>query len=404
VRAYHCWFNDSNTKLPVWESPLQTGLEFSPLFSSWRDSDQGLDVSTLFSPGLASLLYKEGQALLQLGMVLEESENAGWLASTCEQLSAAVERSFDAKKKSYCYRDISSWRCDPDKDIKEFKRNGTFQIKRNFKVQRRLLVTCSAPHAKSKNVQIKLAGTCNGSPISEVFSMNFPYYQNSLTRYTSKNLFTTLESVEVSGLSKEAVINVKLAGTDFSDLSLFLPLWAGLVSPENAREIIENDLLPHYLTPFGLSCFPLDNSTAGESQPNSIVPLWNALMIESLIKYGYRAEAARVLTNLLEASIVEWKQTGHTNSSLRTTDGRGNGDHDSLDGLRPIWPLLKLLGIEYLDTKELNLRGLNDLFASFTVQYERVMLILQQNSTVIQTVTGSRTEIEQAGNYKILLP
>ncbi len=404
IRAFRCWFDASGEKLPVWESPLQTALEFSPIISTWQETDQGLDVSTIFSPGLIAILYKEGQALMQLAIRLNSDEDVKWLKMTCEQLSSAIERSYDPNKKSYRYRDIVSWRCDPAQSIKEIKHNGLVLLNRNFRVPRRLLITCSSPRSELKEVQLILRGTNENSSVSELITMKLLYQQSGLTRCTSKNLFTTLESIDISGLPKEAVISIKLAGTDSEDLSLFLPLWAGLVSADNAREIIENNLLPRYSSPYGFSSFPRDEINSVDSKKNSVIPLWNALIIESLLQYGYREAAANVLTQHLKTIFSEWQHNGYTNSSYRVADGKGCGDHNGLDGLVPIWPLLKLLGIEFLSNKELIIREFNDLFPPFTVQYERVMLILQKHSTVIQTISGSRTEIEQAGNYKILLP
>jgi len=62
------------------------------------------------------------------------------------------------------------------------------------------------------------------------------------------------------------------------------------------------------------------------------------------------------------------------------------------------------LGIEQMDHKELILHGLNDFLPSFTVQYERVTLQLSRELTSIQTLNGSRSEVNQPGTYKIILP
>lgn len=400
LRAYRAWFQTSTSALPTWESPIQTGLDGSPLFATWQATDQGLDVRSLFSPALAALLYKEGQALLELAQKTDAHENDEWLTATCAQLRAAVERSFDPHIHSYRYQDAQSGRCDPTQELRQFKRDGSIQVKRAFKVPRRLLLICNAEKTIPRHLEVTLSGTCQSRPVQEKISLNFPFYQHGLSRATSKELFETLETVQVSGLESGSVLTLRLAGTDQEDISLFLPLWAGIPSAETAREIIEQNLIPRYLNELGLSTYP--NLT--DPRQNVISPFWNTFLLESLLQYGYRKEAATVLNRLYASIFAQWSQSGHANSELNAADGSGRGEQNTLLGLPPLSDLLPLLSIESLEKDQLILQGFNDLFAPFTVQYERVLLILSQHSTVIQTVNGSRTEINQAGHYKILLP
>lgn len=401
VRAFRCWFAKAGSEIPVWESPLQTGLENSPLFAAWLPTDQGVEIKTIFSPALVAMLYKEAHSLLQIGQKIENSEDSEWLNAISQRLSEALEHAYDPKTHSYRYLDAQSCRCEAVQELRSFKRNGLIQFKRNFKTRRRLLITCTSPKASRKSLQITLNGMCQGEPVNEKASLNFLYYQNGTSRYTSEHLFTSLESVEITGLQEDALLSLKLAGTELDDLSLFLPLWAGMVTPERAKDLVEGGLLPHYLSPYGLTSFRMENTA---TEKNSISTLWNTFLIEGLLRYGQREVAADVTKRLFTAIFSEWRQSGRTISSLRASDGRGSGDHGSLESLPLLWPLLQLMGVEFLDNQELILHGFNDLFAPFTVQYERVMLTLSQHSTVIQTVNGSRTEIDKAGRYKILLP
>ncbi|MEA5077129.1 MAG: hypothetical protein VB013_01040 [Anaerolineaceae bacterium] len=400
LRAYHAWFPGNTSALPTWESPIQTGLDGSPLFATWQATDQGLDVRSFFSPALAALLYKEGQALLALAQKTGAHEEDEWLTAISAQLREAVERSYDPQSHSYRYLDAQSGRCDPAQELRQFKHDGSIQVKRNFKVPRRLLLICNAEKTSPKHLEVTLNGSHQSQPVQEKISLDFPFYQNGLSRATSKELFETLESVQVSGLESGSALTLRLAGTDQEDLSLFLPLWAGIPPAERAHEIIEKNLLPHYLNEFGLSTYP----SLTDDKQNAISPFWNAFLLESLLQYGYRKEAAMVLNRLYTSIFAQWAQSGQVNSELNAADGSGRGEHNTLLGLPPLSALLTLLSIESLEKDQVILQGFNDLFAPFTVQYERVMLMLSQHSTVIQTVNGSRTEIDQAGHYKILLP
>lgn len=399
-RAYRAWFVGSEDALPTWESALQTGLERSPLFSTWRATDQGLDVHSVFSPALAAMLYKEAEALLSLAEKTDSHENEPWLRAKADQLKNALENAYDAKAHSYCYLDVKTGRCDSAQELRLFKRDGNIQLKRNFKAPRRLLLICNAEKESPKHVEVTLKGTCQAKPVQEKVFVNFSFLQSAIGRATSIELFETLESVEVNGLGHSSSLALCLAGTDQQDISLFMPLWAGVPSAEAAAQIIEQNLLPRYLSDAGFTTFP---GQADETQ-NGVSPFWNTFLLESLLKYGYRKEAAQVLNQLYQAIITQWAQSGQINSEISFTTGMGSGEHNSLLGLLPIKPLLNLLSLDSIEKDQVILQGFNDLFAPFTVQYERVMLILTAHSTVIQTVNGSRTEIDQAGHYKILLP
>jgi len=399
-RAYRAWFKGDEAALPTWESAMQTGLERSPLFSTWKAIDLGLDIHYIFSPALAALLYKETQALLNLAQRTDSHENDTWLTARAEQLRLAIEKTYDAKTQTYRYLDVQSGRCDAPKELHTIKHDGILQLKRNFKSPRRFIVLCIAEKDSPKHVEVTLRGTCQGKPLQEKITLNFSFYQAGISRTTGLELFEGLESVEVQGLVSGSTLSLHLAGTDQQDISLLLPLWAGIPSAEVAAQIIEHNLLPHYLNEFGLSTYPAQM----DERQNNVSPFWNTLLLEALLQYGYRKEAADILSRLYHGIIQQWTSSGHINSEINPQNGLGSGEHNSMLGLLPIRPLLNLLSIESLEKDQVILQGFNDLFAPFTVQYERVMLILSQNSTVIQTVNGSRTEIEQAGHYKILLP
>ncbi len=401
TRALRCWFSEGAEQQPCWESALQTGLEHSPIFSTGQPGDQGLAPQTVFSPALAALLYHEAESLRQLAHQVDDPEADAWLNERREALLHVVDASFDEKSSAYRYRDAQSGRCDAPQTLREFKHNGLIQFKRNLKTPRRLLLSCSGLKSGSQPVQVIINGSLHKQPVSEKIHIGMQYYNSGFGHQTGQHLFDVIEAVEVSGLDKVATLSLSLAGTDRDDISLFLPLWAGMASNETAQAMIENTLLPNYLSPYGFTTFPLDQAPL---ETNSISPLWNTFIIEALLRYGYREVAASALTHLYNALFAQWNQNGHFSSSLRASDGKGSGERDSISGLVPIWPFLRMLGVEFLHPSQVILQGLNDRFAPFTVQYERVMLTLSQHSTVIETVNGSRTEIDQAGHYKILLP
>ncbi|NIP32782.1 MAG: hypothetical protein GWN62_23655, partial [Aliifodinibius sp.] len=74
---FHHWFDPVNDPdqdgIPNVGSPLQLGLDNHPLFIPYHSSFTPIDPSLVESPALCSLLYSEGQHLIQISNILEQT-------------------------------------------------------------------------------------------------------------------------------------------------------------------------------------------------------------------------------------------------------------------------------------------------------------------------------------------
>ena len=401
LRSFHCWFNPQTGSLPTWENPLQTGLDRSPQYSDWAPEGQGLDLKTIASPSLLAMLYKECQALLQISHWLNATEEEDWLQTTEQTLIAVINTLWDSKRATYQYADAQTLCSDPAALIHQTNHNGLIKLKRNFKAARRLLIKCTSLEGTIGPINIVIKGMNGSQKIEEPLHFSFSQFINGIARVTSKELFTNLEQIEVNGLRKGCNLELSLAGYDFEDISLFLPLWAGIPSAVQAKELVEHTLLSRYLSPDGLTCLPSDKV---DPHKNLIIPFWNYLMIEGLLLYGYKEAAANVMKRLLDTLVKQWQASGFVNSVIQSSDGVGIGEKDTLAGLPALLPFLRVLGIERITPKEVILSGLNEFFSPITVQYERVTIQTDQSLTCFQTLNGSKVEIRESVLQKIVLP
>jgi len=205
----------------------------------------------------------------------------------------------------------------------------------------------------------------------------------------------------ITGLQKGDEITISLAGFDDEDISLMLPLWAGLLSTEQAGRMVSQTLLPRYLSKFGLAALPIDRYP---DHLHTSLPFWNATLTEGLLNYGLRENAAEVFQAFLAGSTSQWQTNGKINDAIRTDDGRGVGNQDNVNGLVVLLPFLRTLGIERVFPKEIIFNGLNDYLTPFTVQYGRAEVQMNRDCTTISTVNGSKIEIIEAGMQKSILP
>ena len=403
--AFKHWFTEarenSGTGWPVWTHPLQTGLDQAPQYSIWQAADQGIELQFVDSPALGAMLYHECLALIQMGQWLEEKEDSDWLQAKAAEIKDHVSTSWSEAKGIYQYRDIQTGCTEPAADLYQTQGNGSHSPRLKCGGLRRLIVTCIKAEGFPGIIEVTLSGKNSAGEIEEAIHFNSGQFQDGIARATSQQLFTKLDKVIVSGLQKSDILKISLAGFADEDISLFLPLWAGIPTPEQAQTLVETNLLPQYLCKFGATCLPIDKSS---EQAHSVLPLWNSLLVEGLLNYGMRELAAKVCRANLEGIALQWQANGQFNDSIHASDAQGVGDQDTLSGLPGLFTFLRVLGIERISQKEIIFGGLNKYFSAFTVQYGRASLQMDQESTGISTLNGSKTEFHETGMQKIVLP
>jgi hypothetical protein len=401
LRAFKSWFSGQNEKLPVWDSPLQTGIENNPLFSLEPGIGLGMSPHTIKNPPLFALLYKECQALLKIAGWVEDYEDKAWLVEISEKLAVGLETCWDGEHSTYSYRDIETGLRYTPEVLHEFNRNGLFKLKRNLKPPRRLTLFVADIAGGSSTIKVKLTGKNGEADCAEELELRPRYTGLGGVQVVSSQLLTRLETVEVAGLKTKTTLTLGLSGNDSEDVSLLLPLWSGVLSKERQTELIEKTLIPRYLTGSGLATFPLDRVPEADA---TISPFWNYLLIEGLIQANQRDVAARVIENLIRAQMTQWQGSGFVSSAFRASDLRSIGELDSLAGLPTIWPLLRSVGIERMVNNEIILNGLNEFLPPITVQYKEACLTMNADQTLIQSVSGEQVEVIENTAYKIVLP
>jgi hypothetical protein len=405
LNAYKKWSGPIAKKSadhwPVWDHLLQTGLDSAPLYSVWNQSDQGVDLQYVDSPALGAMLFHECQALIEISQILEKDEELNWLQSSAAEIKTHVMAGWNEQGGTFRYRDIVTRQSLAAKKLFHGQMDGTAGKKITIGGERRLIVRCQKAEGFSCNAEVILKGRNAVGETSEKFRFNSSQFQDKVARITSQNLYTQLDSVEISGLQKGDLVQVDAAGFDDEDISLLVPLWAGIPSLDQAQALWERTIKPRYLSSFGLANIPLDRYTG---QTHVMTPLWNWLIVEGLLKYGLREDAALVIKAALSGLTTQWKANQVMNDGIRTSDSQGIGTRENVDSLAAILPFLRALGIEEFQQKELLFAGLNEFLAPFTVQYGRVNVQLKSDCTAISTLNGLKIEIHDTGMNRSILP
>lgn len=403
--AFKYWFHsevpENGAHWPVWDHLLQTGMDSAPLYSTWNEEDQGLDLKAIDNPALGAMLYHECQALMQIGRNLGIEDDQVWLAEKAEQIKTHVQNCWDEERATYRYQDIATGERSKGELLFEAEADGDHRLDLKCAASRRLLVRCVKKEGFPASTEVIVHGKRENRTVVEEFHFTSGHFRDGIARLTSDSLFTSIQKVTVTGLRGGEQIKIAAAGFDDEDLSLLLPLWAGIPSQEQAERLVKDTLQKRYLTSIGLVNLPTDRYPADKQFAQSF---WNSILVEGLLAYGFRELAAQVFYSFIKAVELQRQRNFLFTDAIRASDGQGIGERDTINSLPALMPLLRCLGVEQIKTKEILLDGLNIYLPSFTVQYGRTEMLLTHDVTTISTINGSKVELHEAGKQTIVLP
>ncbi|NMC80725.1 MAG: hypothetical protein GYA59_15295, partial [Chloroflexi bacterium] len=405
LRFFEIWFQPNHDRdqdgFPEWEHPLQTGLQDGTIYDRWHPASQGVAIGCLESPALGALLYRECHSLMQIGQRLHNEENLPALQEKAHTLKQAVESTWDAKTASYHYRDAQSHQSSHGASLLQFAGSGKRACNRHFRRPQRLQIILSAHDSHTRPVTMTIVGQGEAGELREHITPNrFSWYHGQAC-YTTQALFQSVAHVEVQGFGKADQGSLKRIDYTQEDIGLLLPLWAQIPSPKRAQILIEKTLRPRYLGLNGLAAFPFSPEPAETAGPNPVHMLWNHLLGEALLAYGYHALAADLFTRLMNAILPALQQEGAFRETYPSGHGRRGGAHNSLYGLPPLGLLLPLLGIHRLGPRGFFLQGIIPFTGTSTVKYQGIAITRQAQDSGVRLSTGETIQLSTPGSHRI---
>jgi hypothetical protein len=433
LRFFNTWFDPAIDQdgdgLPEWEHPLQTGLEDSPIFDRWSPNAQGIDINRLEAPGLAAMLLRECQSLIEMATLLKDDERvdvaydrlsgdgASQLSASGvlpvlhqreDDLRAVINSTWDGKAKTYRYRDYQTHLSQPGQLLHEFMGSGQTISRKRFNQPHRLVFQLRATEERTYTVVFNIHGsTIDGETCETLTARNFSW-QGHHARATTQNTFLALKRIEALGVGDEDLVRIMSADYTLEDFSLLLPLWAGAPSSEQARQIIEENLQNRYLLDYGNSLCPL-GALIQEELPglhtgltSALLP-WNHLIGEGLLRYGYQEKAAGLVTRLMNAVIDSLKAHRDFHQYYHAETGLAAGEPGHLHGLAPLGLFLQTLGVRQFSEKEILLDGFNPFPWTINVQYRKILITFYSDKTEIQFTGGQKVIIDHPGLHRVIL-
>ncbi len=373
--------------VPEWDHPSQSGAEDHPLYSRWHDWSRGIDISTAESPALSAFLYREHECLSQMAKLLEREELIPELQATSERLRLAVETSWDDTQSCYLDVDRDTHFCTKNELLGEQVGPGTVWINRKFEQSVRLLIRLQSSNGTHRRPTLVLHGlSASGQPrLERIREERFKWYLGRGI-YTGERVYQAIERIEILDIEAEDKIQIYTAGYDILDQSCLLPLWSGIPNHERASALITRTILnpARFWRPAGIpACMdPPTSSDAMVCQSANLI--WNNLIGEGLLRYGYREAAAELVQHIMNGIVQNLKQEKAFRRFYHAETGQGMGELNALQGLAPLNLFLETLGVRLFSTQRVMLSGFNPFPWPITVKYRGLTVLrMKDKSTVI---------------------
>jgi hypothetical protein len=398
---FWAWFSPQHDRdrngVPEWDHISQTGFEDNPLFDVWHPWSQGLDISLVQSPALVSMLVREAQCLIRIAREIgKPDEDTALIRAQVEKLKAALKPAWNDRSGLYTYLDRATRFSQPGKVIAKQKGSGSLHLTAKFERPVRLLIEVQTKNPTAKRPDIKISETGTRGEVEAINGHQFQLRTGGLVAVSQK-VYARVGRISVRGLEDNDRLLVKTADTSGQDLTMALPLWAGIPSQKQAETMLNRVLLDakRFGRPFGMPVLPSVPGQGAEAVAMSVQLPWNALIGEGLIAYGFRAEAARLVTHLMKAVIQNLKQNRAFYQGYHAERGSGIGERNALQGLAPVGLFLQALGVNILSPRRVRLEGRNVFPWPVTIKHKGLTVERGLDRTVITFPSGENVAVEE---------
>ena len=399
LKFFWSWFSAEHDHqrdgVPEWSHPLQTGFEDNPLFDVWHPWSQGIDVSTVHTPELASMLYNEANCLARIAEAIGVVRGDVLLNAQAGILKLAVEASWSPSNGLYTYCDRDAGLSLPGQVITIGEPGeGLFRPKVAFEKPVRLLIQIQTDEHAAKRPQIEIGEFVTKGEVEVLEGQALQWRSGGLVA-TSQKVYSRLGRLKVRGLGKKDVVTIRTVDLTSEDQTLLLPIWAGIPEQRRVQSILIRSLLEaeRFDRPFGLPAFPTLPAPESEIIGMSVHLPWNSLIGEGLLSYGLRPEAVRLTAHLMNAVIQNLKQTRCFHQRYHAETGAGIGERNSMSGFAPVGLFLSSLGVTILSASRVRLEGRNLFPWPVTLRYRGLVVVRGPEETTITFPNGASTTI-----------
>lgn len=369
LESLEAWFAPAHDRdqdgLPEWDHVLHAGFDDWPSFTPWREWGQGFDLTSAETPDLATYLYAEIRSVQRAARAVGRPELAAPLEPRAQDLRRGLQEAWSDEAACFLARDRDTHASPPGERLGGGAGDFTLEVERAFDPPVRIVLRAFAGEAAPAGLRVTIHGR-GGRGRYRAERMEGPalsWFWNQ-GRATSERAYTRIERVEVRGLPQGCTLEVLAGGLRRADVTGLLPLWAGVPDDAQAERLVRGALTDpaRFWRARGVPACPADDPAYAPDPRRgcgAVAMFWNTLLVEGLLDYGYIAEAAELVTRLMDGPLESLRADGAFRERYNPDGPGAYGEPDHLGGLAPVHLFLRALGLHLIAPDRLELRGPN---------------------------------------------
>ena len=410
TKFFWAWFapeHDRNSDtLPEWQHPIQISFEDHPLFNTWHEWTRGVDISAVHSPSLFAALFREAESLRKISGLIGKNNDQQVIAVQAGILRDGADACWDTRRANYRYLDRDSHLALRGKILHRGKGGGEIKIKEVFDKPVRLLIDIRTADGSIRRPEVDISEFVTKLGDDETLKP-LDFKRNSVgAAATSKKVFTKIGKVTIYNIEDDDKVIIRSVDLSGDDQTLLLPLWAGLMTDEQAQALVSRTLsnAEKFDRPFGLPACPAPPSKEAEAICQSVYLPWNQLIIEGLLRYGYDVEATRIFVHVMNGVLQNLRQNNAFYQHYNAEVGTGVGERNALSGLAPTGLFLELLGVHIVSDTRVRIERQNPFPWAVTVRYRGLEIKREMHGTSVTFANGEQVEVTDEVPCIISLP
>lgn len=404
VEGLRAWFEPVHDRdedgFPEWDNTLHAMNEDSPTFARWHAWAQGLNIDLAETPDLGSYLLGECQALLEMGRILDEHGDDEWLEARAATLQDRLDASWSDDLNAYLPVDRDKHVSPSGSEI--VRKPGAFshKFKGHFDQPVRLVFRCFGDEAGAKKLKLHIHGRSRRgrSRVERLGARHMQWFWDFGTVTTAKT-YVEITQVEVLGLSDDFETEVRVADFTRLEAASLLPLVACAPNETRAGKLIDQTLMSadRFWRRFGVSrCSAEDPAydPGDRLEACGVSVIQNAMLVEGLLNYGRRAEAADLFQRLMAAITQSVERDGTFRSIYHPDSPAGAVDRQDILGIAPLHQFLELIGVRLISATKVRLEGRNPFQAPVRLRWRGLDLTRLADRTEITFPNGQQVSTQ----------
>jgi len=351
------------------------------------------------SPGLAAILINDLVRLEELQVSLRNNKKTSNSDKKQKKLIKFLQESWDSQKSCFLSRDRDSHLILLGRIISKDQGNGFHIFLEIFSQPTRLglLIEDKSGQGSLPDIKITLHGQDwkGNYRIEKISTSQFRWGENQGWA-VSECIYQQLDYVFVENLGVDLRLNIYSPTTAREDIFHILPLWGKKLDTQKVDSLIKNTLTNKdgFWSNYGIRSIP-DLGSAAIQLP------WNLLIGRSLVHYNKRLLAAELFSKIMNAILINLDESGCFFSAYDAQSGKGIGRKNALEGLVPIGFFLELVGIQFLNKREILIEGEYPFPWPVTISFRGRKILRDQDMTRID-FPGDKTRFIHRSEKEII--